>query len=166
MNIVVRGTAAPLGSSVRQAVGFKRSAAAHASMSSFPKGPGSEDLVAKSCAGQCGPDTPKLTPEQLDQYMPALPTWQLNTDKTAISRSFVAKNFVAAVEFFNQVKDVAETEGHHPDLHLTDYRNVVVHMSTHAVGGLTMPDLVVAAKIDDIEVKYSPKWLKQQTSVE
>lgn len=98
--------------------------------------------------------------------MPALPTWELNPQKTALSRTFVAKNFVAAIDFFNQVRDVAETEGHHPDLHLTDYRNVVVNMSTHAVGGLTMPDLVVAAKIDDIEVKYSPKWLKQQTGAE
>lgn len=97
--------------------------------------------------------------------MPALPTWELNTQKTAISRSFVAKNFVAAIDFFNQVRDVAEAEGHHPDLHLTDFRNVTVNMSTHAVGGITMPDLVVAAKIDNIEVAYSPKWLKQQSHV-
>lgn len=111
-------------------------------------------------------DTPKLTDEQLDQYIPALPAWELNDNRTAMSRSFVAKNFVAAIDFFNQVKDVAEAEGHHPDLHLTNYRKVVVNMSTHAVGGLTMPDLVMAAKIDDIEVKYSPKWLQQQTSAE
>lgn len=98
--------------------------------------------------------------------MPALPAWEFNSERTAISRSFVAKSFVAAIEFFTNVKDVAEAEGHHPDLHLTDYRNVVVNMSTHAVGGLTMPDLVLAAKIDDIEVKYSPKWLKQQNHAE
>lgn len=39
---------------------------------------------------------------------------------------------------------------------------VEVVLSTHAVGGLTMPDLVLAAKLDTIEVEYSPKWVKQQ----
>lgn len=96
--------------------------------------------------------------------MPALPAWSLNDTRTTISRKFVAKNFVAAIDFFNQVARVAEEEGHHPDLHLTDYRNVLVNMSTHAVNGLTMPDLVMAAKLDEIEVNYSPKWLKLQTT--
>lgn len=67
-----------------------------------------------------------------------------------------------AQAFFNSVSVLAEEEGHHPDLHLTGWRNVHIDLSTHAIGGLSMPDLVLAAKMDAIDVTYSPKWLKQQ----
>ena len=66
------------------------------------------------------------------------------------------------MSFFNQVSALAEEEGHHPDLHLTGWRNVRVDLSTHSIGGLSLPDLVLAAKIDGIEVEYSPKWLLQR----
>ena len=67
-------------------------------------------------------DTPKLDDAELDAQLAALPAWQLSADRAAISRSFTARNFVAAIEFFGKVKGIAEEEGHHPDLHLTDYR--------------------------------------------
>ena len=95
-------------------------------------------------------------------HMPALPAWKLDDSKTSISRSFTAKNFVAAVAFFTAVKDVAEAEGHHPDLHLTDYREVKVEISTHAVRGLTIFDLILASKLDEVDVEYSPKWLRER----
>lgn len=56
--------------------------------------------------------------------MAKLPAWQLSADKKAITRSFVAKNFTAAVAFFGKVAEVANAMGHHPDLHLTNYRDV------------------------------------------
>ena len=113
-------------------------------------------------------DTPKLTDDELQRYMPALPAWDLANDKASISRTFTAKNYVAAIDFFTKVKDVAEAEGHHPDLHLTDYRLVRVDISTHAVSGITIFDLILASKLDEVEVTYSPKWLREreaQTSV-
>lgn len=64
--------------------------------------------------------------DKLPRLLAAVPGWKLSDDKTAISRSFVAKNFVAAMEYFNKVAAVAEAEGHHPDLHLTSYRDVQV----------------------------------------
>lgn len=105
---------------------------------------------------------PKLSRDELQQHMPALPAWELSADQTSISRSFTAKNFVAAIDFFGGVKDVAEAEGHHPDLHLTDFRSVRVVVSTHSVSGLTMFDLILAAKIDEVDVAYSPKWLRER----
>jgi len=66
------------------------------------------------------------------------------------------------MSFFNMAGEIAESEGHHPDLHLTGYRNVRVVLSTHAVGGLTLPDLVIAAKLDALPIKYSPKWLRER----
>ncbi len=72
-----------------------------------------------------------------------------------------AKNFVAAMAFLNAVGTLAEDEGHHPDFHLTGYRNIRIELSTHAIGGLSMPDMVLAAKIDNIPCEYSPKWLRE-----
>lgn len=107
-------------------------------------------------------DTPKLTAAELQEHLPALPAWTLNGEHTELQRELVAKNFVSAIEFFGKVKDVAEAEGHHPDLHLTNYRTVRIVISTHEVGGLTMPDLILAAKLDEVECNYSPKWVRQQ----
>ena len=51
---------------------------------------------------------------------------------------------------------------HHPDLHITGYRNVEVVLWTHAVGGLTENDLIMAELIDQgVKVAYSPKWLRE-----
>ena len=72
---------------------------------------------------------------------------------------------VSQMSFFNAASEIAEAEGHHPDLHLQGYRNVRVVLSTHAVGGLTLPDLVLAAKLDAIPVEYSPKWIRERNVV-
>lgn len=53
------------------------------------------------------------------------------------------------------------TAQHHPDLHLTGYRNVEVVLWTHAAGGLTENDLIMAGLIDAIPVAYSPKWRRE-----
>eukprot|EP00966_Prymnesium_polylepis_P193189 4477752-Prymnesium_polylepis.1 len=78
----------------------------------------------------------------------------------------VAKNWAAAMGLFNAVSVLAEEEGHHPDLHLTSWRNVRIELSTHAIGGLSLPDLVLAAKIDAIPVECSPKWLRELEAAE
>ena len=65
-----------------------------------------------------------------------------------------------------RVGDVAEAEGHHPDLHLTDYRSVRVDVWSHSVGGLTLNDFILAAKIDAVPVDYSPKWLREHPEVQ
>lgn len=127
-------------------------------------GIGSEQLRGQSCKhlGKCNKQTPKLSKDDLQNKLQALPAWQLDEAKTTLTRTFTAKNFVAAVKFFGKVAEVAEEEGHHPDLHLTDYREVKVVLSTHAIGGLSMFDAILAAKIDALSIDYSPKWLQQQ----
>jgi len=63
------------------------------------------------------------------------------------------KNFVAGVEFFTRVAELAESEGHHPDLHLDGYRHVWIELWTHAVGGLSENDFMLAAKIDRLPIR-------------
>ena len=60
------------------------------------------------------------------------------------------KDFVCAIEFVNAIARVAEGEGHHPDIHLTGYRKLRIDLNTHALGGITDNDFIVAAKIDTL----------------
>jgi 4a-hydroxytetrahydrobiopterin dehydratase len=53
------------------------------------------------------------------------------------------------LQSINKIGEIAESEGHHPDLHLTGYRNLRVDLTTHAIGGLSENDFIVAAKIDE-----------------
>lgn len=70
-----------------------------------------------------------------NQELASLPLWKSTSNGDFIVRSFVAKNFVSAMAFLNEVATVAEEQGHHPDLHLTQYRNVELRLQTHSMGG-------------------------------
>ena len=50
----------------------------------------------------------------------------------------------------NRIAELAEADGHHPDLHITGYRNLKVDLTTHAIGGLSENDFILAAKINKI----------------
>ena len=81
--------------------------------------------------------------------------------KYFLTRKFTAKNFLQAVEFVNKVAPVAEAARHHPDIHLTNYRDVELVLSTHSQGGLTPDDFALASKLSRIGVAVSPKWAKE-----
>jgi 4a-hydroxytetrahydrobiopterin dehydratase len=104
------------------------------------------DLSRKHCA-PCEGGVSALTPEQVQSYLDELPDWKLTADGK-IRREWRAKNFLAGLEFFNRVGKLAEDEGHHPDLHLVGYRNLAIELWTHALGGLSENDFILAAKID------------------
>ncbi|KAI2490082.1 Pterin 4 alpha carbinolamine dehydratase [Fragilaria crotonensis] len=79
-----------------------------------------------------------------------------------IARQFVTKNFQTALDALNAFGAIAERNGHHPDLHLVNYREVEIVLWTHKVGGLTQNDFELAKVFDsDVEVCYSPKWLNE-----
>ncbi|KAJ8605806.1 hypothetical protein CTAYLR_000545 [Chrysophaeum taylorii] len=91
-----------------------------------------------------------------------LASWVLAGDERSIARSFVAKDWAAAMRFVCGVSEAAEAANHHPDIHLTEYRKVKVVLSTHSVGGLTQQDIDLAHEIDAVPVEYSKKWLSAQ----
>ncbi len=74
--------------------------------------------------------------------------WSLLEDGKSISKKYSFKNFKEALVFVNKVGEIAENEGHHPDIHLTDYKYVTINLSTHAISGLSQNDFILAAKID------------------
>jgi len=101
------------------------------------------------CEGIGGPLTKKKSIDQLNN----VPGWEITEDGKWIHHDYVTKNFVAAVEFINKVAEVAEAEDHHPDIHLTGYRKLRIDLSTHAIGGLSENDFIVAAKINELSVE-------------
>lgn len=103
----------------------------------------------KPCEGGVEPCTLAEATKQLEK----LPGWRLTHNGQRIRRDWVAKHFPAAMEFLNAVARVAEEDQHHPDLHLEGYRKVGIELWTHAIGGLSENDFILAAKIDQIPVK-------------
>jgi 4a-hydroxytetrahydrobiopterin dehydratase len=109
------------------------------------------DLTKKHCV-PCEGGVPRLSADEAHALLAAVPAWRLGEEGGRLRRDWRVKDFVAALDFFRRVGDLAEAEGHHPDLHLTGYRNVTIEIWTHAVGGLTENDFILAAKIDTIPV--------------
>ena len=111
-------------------------------------------LLSKKCA-PCEGGMPPLSREQAESLLKALPDWKIGMEGKSIKRDWKMRNFVAGIDFFERVAALAEEEGHHPDLHLVGYRNVTIELWTHAIGGLSENDFIVAAKIDRLpaEVK-------------
>ncbi len=110
------------------------------------------DLLNKRCA-PCEGGVPALSADRVPQYLKAVPTWKLTPDGKRLRRDWRVKDFVTALDFFQRIGQIAETEDHHPDLHVAGYRNVTVEIWTHAVGGLTENDFILAAKIDQLPVE-------------
>ena len=91
---------------------------------------------------------PKYTPHEAAAQLQLLPLWQLTHEGTRIRREFTLSDFRTAIKLLNNVAALAERERHHPDLHLESYRQVWIEIYTHAIGGLSSNDFVLAAKID------------------
>lgn len=97
-------------------------------------------------------DPERLKPAQTKKLLAKLKGWKLVNGK-ALRQELVMKDFLAAVGFIHDVAQAAESEGHHPDLHLTDYRNLTIELSTHDVGGLSVNDFILAEKLDALPRK-------------
>jgi 4a-hydroxytetrahydrobiopterin dehydratase len=110
------------------------------------------ELRQRRCEA-CEGDLAPLSAEQIRERLAALPAWALGEDGKRIRREWRVRDFAAGLSFFDRVGRVAEGEGHHPDLHLTGYRNVAVELWTHALGGLSENDFILAAKIDQLPVE-------------
>ncbi len=108
-----------------------------------------KELTQKKCQPCEGMGKP-FNKEQSLEYLQKLPEWQIDNPGKAISRHFVMKNFKAAIKLINQIAEIAESENHHPDIHLTNYRKLRIDLSTHAIGGLSENDFILAAKINQL----------------
>lgn len=118
-----------------------------------------EALTKKKCL-PCEGGVPKATLEEAKAQLAKLSGWTLTDDGQRIRKSWTVKNFMAGMRFFEEVAKVAEEDNHHPDLHLSGYRNVTIELWTHAIGGLSENDFILAAKIDQLPVEVKAESTK------
>ena len=78
-----------------------------------------------------------------------IPGWEIIEDGKKIARKFEFKNFVESMKFINKLADLAESEGHHPDIFVS-YKRVTITLWTHAIGGLSENDFILAAKTNEL----------------
>jgi len=114
-----------------------------------------EDLLQKKCV-PCERGLPPLSKEQITEYLEQVKGWKLSEGTTTkgkkhpeLIRDFTFDDFMPAMQFVNKVAEVAEGEGHHPDIYIF-YNKVRLSLWTHAIGGLHDNDFILAAKINAI----------------
>jgi 4a-hydroxytetrahydrobiopterin dehydratase len=108
-------------------------------------------LADRRCV-RCEPGTPSLDRAEVDRLLPDVPGWTIEErggaeNHLVLTRHFKFKGFMPGVELVNRIAAIAEEEGHHPDLHL-GWGYLTVELWTHAAGGLTENDFILAAKVD------------------
>ena len=116
----------------------------------------SAELVKKKCL-PCEGGVDPYPLEEAKKQLKQLNGWRLTDDGKRIRKEWIVKNFMAGIDFFNRCAEVAEDDNHHPDLHLEGYRNVRVELWTHAIGGLSENDFILAAKIDELPIEVKGK---------
>lgn len=88
-----------------------------------------------------------LSQKEAAEFLRDIPLWSLGIG--AVAREFHFKDFHEAMEFVNRVALLANEQDHHPDIFIS-YNKVQLTLSTHKIGGLSMNDFIVAAKIDQV----------------
>lgn len=111
------------------------------------------DLKARKCV-PCEGGIEACSAEFALGQLRSLPHWTLSEDRKWIVRTLRFSNFLQAVSCINAIAELAEAEQHHPDVHLTGYRNLAIEFTTHAIGGLSENDFIMAAKCDELFEKH------------
>jgi 4a-hydroxytetrahydrobiopterin dehydratase len=106
-------------------------------------------LSEKKCV-PCEGMTDPLSNSEEDNYLQMVSGWKLNREgEHNITKDYKLKDFVEAISFVNKIAEIAESEGHHPNI-LIKYNLVGIELYTHAIGGLSVNDFILATKIDEV----------------
>lgn len=104
-------------------------------------------LADQKCV-PCSGETPPMAAEQAEKMLQNLSEgWTIKDDTRKLFKSYKFKNFKRAFAFVSQIADIAEEEGHHPNIHFT-WGLVELEIWTHKIDGLAEADFVLAAKAD------------------
>ena len=109
------------------------------------------ELYKKKCVA-CDGSIPAFDKTEIHKYLKKVDGWDvLNDSKNNfyLEKNFKFKNFIESQNFINQVGRISEEEGHHPDITF-GWGYAKIHISTHAIEGLSENDFILAAKIDKI----------------
>ncbi len=106
-------------------------------------------LTQRYCIA-CEAGTPPMSLEEAERLMAQVPGWELRPDEKKLVRRFKFKGFKEAMRFVNRVAELAEAEGHHPDIYIS-WNRVRLELTTHAIKGLSENDFIMAAKISELD---------------
>lgn len=105
------------------------------------------ELAKQKCV-PCEGGVAPLTADEAAKLAAQTPGWEVREDR--IERVFKFSNYTDAMAFANRITPIAEAENHHPQLHVS-WGKVRVELTTHAIGGLSINDFILAAKINELE---------------
>ena len=105
------------------------------------------DLLKKKCIPCEAGSVEPFSRAQAEEYLEKVPGWTLDSEAKKISKEYKFNDFIGSVNFVNRLAEIAEEEGHHPDIYIF-YNKVKLELFTHAIGGLSENDFILAAKID------------------
>lgn len=91
----------------------------------------------------------KLSKDEAKNFLSKLKGWEMRDEM--LTKKYKFRNFVQAMKFANAVARLAEREQHHPDIKVHNWNRVTIDIWTHAVGGLSRNDFILAAKINRIK---------------
>jgi 4a-hydroxytetrahydrobiopterin dehydratase len=108
-------------------------------------------LAEKKCV-PCEGNIAPFSEKKEDEYLQQIPEWNIEREGIHhLSRKFTFENFVQSMKFVIAVGNLAEEEGHHPNIHIY-YNRLTFELHTHAIKGLHENDFIVAAKINEIKI--------------
>ena len=113
-----------------------------------------QDLTQQKCV-PCEGGVEPLKRAEFQPYLDAVNDWSVVDNDLQIEKEFVFKNFKQALAFINKVGEIAESEGHHPDIYLHNFKKVKISLMTHAIKGLSTNDFILAAKIDALASSWT-----------
>ena len=105
-------------------------------------------LVTKTCT-PCQGGIPPLTSDEVAAFQKQIPDWSIRDEARRIERTYTFRNFAEAFAFVRKVAELAEAEGHHPDVSF-GWGYATVSLQTKKIQGLHENDFIMAAKIDDL----------------
>ena len=109
------------------------------------------DLADKKCI-PCEGGIPSFNLQEIHKYLKKVDGWDVKSDDSKIYyliKEIKFSNFLESQKFVNKVGDIAEKEGHHPDIWF-GWGYAKIKIFTHAINGLAESDFILAAKIDKI----------------
>jgi 4a-hydroxytetrahydrobiopterin dehydratase len=105
-----------------------------------------QGLTGKTCT-PCQGGIPPLNSDEVERFRPQVPQWSVRDDARRIERTFEFQDFAQAFAFVRKVAELAESEGHHPDVSF-GWGYATVSLQTKKIKGLHENDFIMAAKID------------------
>jgi 4a-hydroxytetrahydrobiopterin dehydratase len=109
-----------------------------------------DDLKKKRCV-PCESGSVPMSRQEFAKYLDQVKDWTVIDEDTKLMREFTFKDFKTALDFVNLAGEIAEDEGHHPNIYLHSWNKVKVTVYTHSIKGLSENDFILAAKINAIE---------------